>query len=387
LRKTTIIIGGGAMGSAIACFLSAKVGRDEDIVVIERDPTYAMASSSLSCSSIRQQFSTPLNIELSRFGWDYLLSCAEEGGAPGAAVGLQPRGYLFLGRPEQEAALRQRTALARGLGAAVREFDGSRLAEAFPWMQTGGLSYGAFGTGGEGWFDGYLLLQWYRSRAREGGVRYLKGEVLGFRERGSRLTAVELAGGVVIDGEVFVNAAGPWSAGLARMAGVDIPVRPRRRTPFLLSCPTALPDFPILVDASGVYIRPEGPHFVAIVSPGAGADPDEPPLDPDFSLFEDLIWPTLAERVPAFEALRVERAWAGYYEYNTADQNGLVGQIGPDNFLVATGFSGHGLMHSAGVGRGMAELLGDGGFRTLDLSPLSPARLITGALIVEDAIY
>jgi glycine/D-amino acid oxidase-like deaminating enzyme len=164
-------------------------------------------------------------------------------------------------------------------------------------------------------------------------------------------------------------------------------VLPRRRTPFLLSCPTPLPDFPILVDTSGVYVRPEGPHFVAVVSPSADADPDEPPLDPDFGLFEDTIWPVLAERIPAFEALRVERAWAGYYEYNTADQNGLVGQVGPDNFHVATGFSGHGLMHSAGVGRGMAELLTHGAYQTLDLSPLSPERLKTGALIVEDAIY
>jgi len=148
-----------------------------------------------------------------------------------------------------------------------------------------------------------------------------------------------------------------------------------------------MPGFPILVDASGVYIRPEGPHFVAIISPSDDADPDEPPLDPDFTLFDEVIWPTLAARVPAFEALRVERAWAGYYEYNTADQNGLVGRFGADNAFIATGFSGHGLQHSAGVGRGMAELLVEGAYSTIDLSPLSPERLKTGALLVEGAVY
>jgi glycine/D-amino acid oxidase-like deaminating enzyme len=340
----------------------------------------------LSCSSIRQQFSTPLNIRLSQFGWDFMQSRARDG-VPGAEVGLQPRGYLFLALAEQEAALRGRSALARSLGVALREYTGAELGAAFPWMRTEGLRYGVRGTDGEGWFDGYMLLQHYRSLARQAGVSYVKGDAVAFAEKGSRVTAVELDSAEVISGDRFVNAAGPWSAEVARRVGLEIPVRPRRRTPFLLSCPTPLPDFPILVDASGAYVRPEGSHFVAIVSPRADADPDEPPLDPDFRLFEETLWPTLAERVPAFEALRVERAWAGYYEYNTADQNGLVGQAGPDNFYLATGFSGHGLMHSAGIGRGLAELLVDGGYRSLDLSPLSPARLKTGPLIVEDAIY
>lgn len=386
MGQTTIIIGGGAIGSAIACFLAAKVGRDESIVVIERDPSYAKASSALSCSSIRQQFSTPLNIQLSQFGWNFMQSCVE-GGVAGAAVGLRSQGYLFLGRPEQEAALRERSKLARSLGVGVREFASAELASAFPWISADGLSYAAFGTDGEGWFDGYRLLQWYRTQARASGVRYVQGNVVGFQQLASRLTAAQLDTGAVLAGNVFVNAAGPWSAEVARRVGVEIPVRPRRRTPFLLSCPTALPGFPILVDASGVYIRPEGRHFLAVVSPSADADTDEPPLDADFALFEDMLWPTLAQRIPAFEALRVERAWAGYYEYNTADQNGLVGQLGPDNFFLATGFSGHGLMHSAGVGRGMAELLSHGAYQTLDLSPLSPARLTNGCLVIEDAIY
>ena len=309
---------------------------------------------------------------------------------PGAAVGLTQRGYLFLGRPEQEAVLRERTALAHGLGVQVSELDRAQLAAAYPWMHTDDLGYGALGQCGEGWFDGYLLQQLYRTRARAGGVRYVKGDVVGLRTQGAqgtRVAAVRLADGQEIAADRVVIAAGAWSAALGRMAGVELPVRARRRTAFIMSCPTPVPDMPIVIDASGVFVRPEQQHFLSVISPSADADHDDLPLDADLALFDDLIWPTLAHRIPAFEALRVERAWAGYYEFNTVDHNGLVGQVGPDNLYVATGFSGHGLMHSAGVGRGMAELLRHGRYQTLDLSPLSPLRLETGPLIVEQAVY
>ncbi len=386
MAQTTVIVGGGGIGSAIACFLSAIAGPDDTIIVIERDPTYQYASSSLSAASIRQQFSTPLNIELSRFGWEFMCSC-DDGGRPGAAVGLTPRGYLFLGRPDQESSLRDRTHLARSLGVAVQEYDEPGLRSAFPWLETQGLSYGAEGMSGEGSFDGYLLQQLYRSRARDAGVHYLPGTVTGVDSLGDRVVAVLLDNGERVKADRLVNAAGAWSAAVASMVGVALPVRARRRSAFLLSCPTALPRFPILIDASGVYIRPEGPQYVAVVSPSAAIDHDDLPLDADYTLFDDIIWPTLAEHIPAFDALRVERAWAGYYEFNTTDHNGFVGQTGPENFIVATGFSGHGLMHSAGVGRGVAELLTYGRYRTLDLTPLSPRRLDTGALIIEDAVY
>jgi glycine/D-amino acid oxidase-like deaminating enzyme len=385
----TLIIGGGAMGSATACFLAALAGPERRITVVERDPTYARASSSLSASSIRQQFSTPLSIQLSQFGHAFMQSCAEAG-RPGAAVGLQARGYLFLGRGAGAAALQRRTALARSLGAEVEEFDPTALARRHPWMSLDDITYACQGLRGEGWFDGYLLQQLYRARARAAGVRYVQGEVVDVLTAGPRCTAVELADGTRLPADEIVNAGGPWAAPVAARVGVHLPVRARRRTMFVVSCPhppVAPEAFPVLIDCNGVFVRPEQQHYLCTVSPRAENDPDDLPLDPDFSLFEDVIWPTLAARIPAFEALRVERAWAGYYEYNTVDHNGLVGQIGPDNFHVAAGFSGHGLMHSAGIGRGMAEWLVHGAYQTLDLSPLSPRRLLAGRPIVEDAVY
>lgn len=382
--KHTIIVGGGGIGSAIAYFL-ASMNSGTKVTVIERDSTYRSASSSLSASSIRQQFSTPINVQLSQFGYSFMRSMA--GTQAPSPIGLESRGYLFLGRADQADSLRERSRTVRALGGAVEEFDRDELMRRYPWMHLDDLVYASEGLDGEGWFDGYMLQQWYSSRARSAGAKYVHGNVVGLHTQGSKIVSVELANGERLQADQIVNAGGPWSAGVARMVDVELPVRARRRTVFVVSSPAPPSGFPILIDSTGVFVRPEQKHFLCVLSPSPQRDLDDLPLDPDFTLFDEHIWPALAERVPAFESLRIERAWAGYYEFNTFDHNGLVGQIGPDNFYVATGFSGHGLMHSAGVGRGMAELLTHHEYRTLDLSPLSPTRLRTGARIVEDAIY
>ena len=386
MGRTTVIIGGGAIGSATAYFLASMQRAQDRVIVIERDPSYQHASSSLSASSIRQQFSTPLSVQLSQFGYEFMAACFQDGRA-GGAVGLESRGYLFLADPALEAHLRTRTAKVRAMGGHLAEMNQQQLQAHYPWMQCDDLSYGVIGTRYEGWFDGYRLQQLFRCQARALGVQYLSLEAVGFDLRGGRVLRVQLSDGSSLKADAVVNCAGPWSASIATMAGLEIPVRARRRTVFIVSCPQQFAHFPILIDPSGVFIRPEQEQFLCIVSPPPAQDFDHLPLEPDLGLFESHIWPVLAARVPAFEALRVERAWAGYYEYNTADQNGLVGQMGPENFFLATGFSGHGLQHSAGVGRGMAELLHYGHYKSLDLSLLSPDRIAKQEWIVEEAVY
>jgi FAD-dependent oxidoreductase domain-containing protein 1 len=380
--KPIVIIGGGALGSSTAYFLS-QLDPGRQVVVIERDPTYATASSALSSSSLRQQFSTGVSIELSRFGYEFI------SGSPEVArqVSLMPRGYLFLGQSHQEQGLRRRTAFAQSYGVQILEHAPEDLKRKYPWMNVEDLAYAAEGAAGEGWFDGYSLMRLYQSRARASGVRFIHADASDFIIEKNAIKSIMLSNDTCIEPDRVVNAAGPWSGKLAAKMGVKIPVHAKRRCAFLVSCPTPIENFPILIDCSGVYIRPEQHHFILNVSPPHEEDLDDLPLDPDFSIFEDKMWPALAARIPAFESLRIERAWAGYYEFNTADHNGLVGQVGPDNFFVATGFSGHGLMHSPGVGRGMAELLTYGEYRSLDLSALSPERLQTGELIVEEAVY
>ena len=184
--------------------------------------------------------------------------------------------------------------------------------------------------------------------------------------------------------DAVVNAAGPWAARVAAMAGVELPVRARARSVFVLASPASLPGSPLVIDPSGFWLRPEGRHFITGAPPRQGEDTDDRPLVADHSLFDEVIWPALAARIPAFEELRVLNAWAGYYEYNTIDQNGIVGAH-PEiaNLYFANGFSGHGIQQSPAVGRGIAELILHGGYCTLDLSALGFERLREGRPLIE----
>ena len=201
---------------------------------------------------------------------------------------------------------------------------------------------------------------------------------------GDRAAAIVLADGSRIAGDVFVNAAGPWAGEVARMFGIALPVVPRARSVLVLDCPDPLPGCPLVIDSTGVWVRREGRYLISGMSPPAERDPDGAPLEVDHALFEDTIWPILAERVPALERLRVVSSWAGYYEYNTVDQNGLVGpHPALANLVFANGFSGHGIQQSPAVGRAVAEWIAHGRYLTLDMSPLATSRLVEGRQIVE----
>jgi FAD-dependent oxidoreductase domain-containing protein 1 len=384
---TVVIIGGGAVGSATAFFLASHPGFRGTVQVVERDPTYRFASSALSASAIRQQFSTPVNIELSRFGIEFLRGIGThlmvDGQAPD--IGLREPGYLFLAAPAQVPALETVHRIQRRLGVDAALLRPPELSARFPWLATDDVGAGSLGLSGEGWFDGYLLLQAFRRKAIALGVTYITAEVTGIARSAGRAEAVVLADGSRLPCDVAVNAAGPWAAAVAAMLGIDLPVRARRRTVFVFACRTPLPGCPLVIDTSGVYFRPEGAQFIGGTSPRAGEpDPDDLPLEVDYSLFESAVWPALARCVPAFEALKVTGGWAGYYELNTFDHNGIVGRHpAVQNVFFANGFSGHGLQHAPGVGRGLAELIVEGHFATIDLAPLSFARILAGRPLLE----
>jgi sarcosine oxidase len=178
--------------------------------------------------------------------------------------------------------------------------------------------------------------------------------------------------------------AGIRAAALAGMAGIDLPVRPRKRFVYVFDCRDDIHTAPLTIDPSGVWFRPEGSGFICGVSPAEDQDPDCTDYELEYTLYEELIWPTLAERVPAFEAIKMSRAWAGHYDYNTLDQNVIIGKAPQiDNMLIASGFSGHGLQQSPAIGRALSELVTFGGYRTLDLSRLGYDRILNGQLIQE----
>ena len=381
--RRILIVGGGVMGCASAFFLARDFGLRA--TVIERDPTYKRASSALSAGSIRQQFSTEINIRLSQQSLAFLRGIGDELALAGErpAIGLTEPGYLFLATAAGRATLSANHAIQARLGADVTLLDPAQLRQRFPWLAVDDLAAASLGLTGEGWFDAYSVLQAFRRSAIALGVSVVRNEVCELATRADSVVAT-LADGERCEADVVLIAAGAWSAPLTAQAGFELPVAARKRDVFVFDSPARLPGCPLVIDPSGFWFRPEGRGYIA-GAPPRGPDRDDVPLDEiDHGLFDEVIWPALAARVPEFEALRVTNSWSGYYEYNRFDQNGLVGCLpGNDRVVVACGFSGHGMQHAPAIGRGVAELIATGDYRSLDLSALSPARIASASLLIE----
>lgn len=375
MRVHVAIIGGAIMGSSITYFLREE-GFSGSIALIERDPAFRTAATTLSCASIRQQFSIPENIRLSRFTLGFFRQLRERFGAA-ADIGFRENGYLLLAGPRGYDILKANHAIQRREGAPIAWIEPDELAARFTWLSTEGLSAGAFGSAGEGWFDAHGLLALMRGALRGRDVKLVEGEVaaIGRQGAGARLT---LSCGKTIDCGTLVNAAGPNAGRVAALAGLALPVEPRKRSVFVFEAADRFEDLPLLVDPSGVYVRPEGAMYITGGAEDAATDGPADPGDfePDWPLFEERIWPVLAHRIPAFEALRPGRAWAGHYDYNSLDQNAVIGPH-PDwpSFLFANGFSGHGLQQAPAVGKALAEWIVHGAYRTLDCSVFGYERV------------
>lgn len=402
------IIGGGVIGSSVALHLAALAGSGKRVAVFERDATYEWASAPRSAGGIRQQFSLPVNIQLSLYGVDFLKTGLKhlcEGVDVETDVQFRENGYLLLAPPgDGETALRENVATQHATGATwITLMDPAALKSRFPWLSTEGVALGAFGERNEGYFDPWALLQALRKGASARGVRYIEGDVAAFnRGPDGKIASISLGDGSEVTVGAVVNAAGAGGGRIVDLCGPGVqalPVRPRKRCIWLVRTdtqsggPSVPPDnTPLTIDASGVYFRSDcAGRFLCGVSPRPDADPDCTQADleqVDHELFEDVVWPMLAARVPAFEALRVESSWAGFYEYNTLDQNGVVG-FHPDvpNMLIACGFSGHGLQQAPGVGRGCAELLTHGRFQTVDMSCLGYDRIVRNEPLRERSIF
>lgn len=384
MRADVVIVGGGIMGSALAYWLTS-LEPALAVCVVERDPTYARASSSLSAASIRQQFGTAINTRISQHSIDFLRAAPELLAVDGQRIdlALRERGYLYLAGPAGAPTLTELHQRQRALGAPVRLLSRGELEHRFPWLATQDLELGSWGERDEGWFDGHALLSGFAARARSQGARYLRNEVVGIELACGRAQAVQLADGTRLPARWIVNCAGPWARAVAALAGIDLPVHARRRTVYVIACPATLVDCPLLIDPSGWWLRPDGSHYITGLPPQP-PEPDEPPLDPDYGAFEAEAWPRLAHRIPAFESARLLRAWAGYYEMNEFDHNGIVGaHPAIPNFMFLNGFSGHGMQQAPVVGRGLAELILHGRYRTLDLAPLGYERLLRGERLTE----
>lgn len=385
-----VIIGGAVTGAATAWWL-LQSDPALRVVVVEKDPSYARAATALSVASVRQQFSNPVNVEISRFGVgfirDFGARVGPEGGVP--SLGLKENGYLFLsGTTEGAALLAELAAMQRGLGAATEVLGPEALAERFPWMQVDDVTAGSIGARDEGWFDNMGLLNGFRNAARARGAVFVQDRVTGLERKGDRIVAALTEKAARLEGGAFLCAAGTGSTAICRMAGIELPVEPRKRTVFVIDAPNARhPDAPLIIDHGGIYLRPEHGQWIAATVPDEDGPCAEDDWEPDHAQFEELIWPKLYARSEGFDAVKVTRFWVGHYDYNTLDQNAVLGRWpGHANFHVAAGFSGHGLQQAPAVGRGLAEVILTGGYRTLDLSPLGAERVLAKRPFLEKAV-
>lgn len=394
-----VIVGGAVIGSAIAYFLSQNADFKGSVLVVERDPSYRHASTSLSASSVRTQFSNAINVKISQFGSAFIQDFAKTMQVKGEAppdLNFHPGGYLFLAATEDQAqTLRENHEVQRACGADVVLWDQEALHRAFPHLNVDDILLASYGRSGEGWFSNTGLMNGFKAKARELGADYVTDEVVAIAREGNRVTGVTLKSGAVVQAGAVVNASGPRAALTARMAGLDVPVEPRKRTLFVYDCANS-PEgsatvsggrLPLMIDPTGTFCRPEGRFFLAGCPPVQDPAADWDDFEPRYEEFEEIIWPALANRSPQFEAIKVVNQWAGHYDFNTLDHNLIVGRH-PEvtNFIFANGFSGHGLQQGPAAGRAVSELITYGDYRTLDLSEVGYERIVEGRPFLEKAV-
>jgi FAD-dependent oxidoreductase domain-containing protein 1 len=383
-KVDVVIAGGGAVGSATAYFLTGPTAFTGTVAVVEPDPGYRLAASTRSAASIRRQFSSPINIEMSTFGMEFMRAC----GRGLASVSLKESTYLTLAKPTGAAALRRNVEVQRRCGVEVRLLDSAGLAECYPWINPGDLALGADTPRGEGWFDGHGLLQGLRQAALKHGARYIRDRVDRVLMDGAQtVTGVRLGCGEILQCRWLVNATGTNSRALAASAGIDLPVFARKRNVFVFSCAQPPANCPLIVDPSSLWCRPEGNRFICGVAPLDDPDVAADDFEVDYQEFEELVWPALAHRVPVFDAVRLDSAWAGHYDYNVFDQNAFLGPCeSVPNLILASGFSGHGLQHAPAVGRALAEFIRFAEYRSIDATPLSYTRYLRNQPLREHSV-
>ena len=381
-----VIAGGAVVGSAVAYFLAQCPDFKGRVLVVERDMSFRNCATTRSLASIRHQFSTPENVQLSLFGTSFLREAAQRLAVDGEGpdVAFNEAGYLFLATAQGLAVLERNHQVQRAQGARVQLLDRAQLGARFPWLHHDDLAAGSLGLAGEGWLDAHALMHGLRRKAVALGAQVCQAEVVDVVVSSGRVHAVVLSDGSLVNCGWLVNAAGTGATALAAKAGLALPVQARKRCVFHFTSPAQLPHCPLVIDPTGLYFRPEGDGFLCGVAPAEHEDPESHDFEVPLGWFEDRLWPALANRVPGFEAARLRSAWAGHYDVNLLDHNVILGpHPALPNLLFANGFSGHGVQQAPAVGRALAEWVVWGKYRTLDLTALGWQRVLSNQPLRE----
>ncbi|NND81804.1 MAG: FAD-binding oxidoreductase [Gammaproteobacteria bacterium] len=388
-----VIVGGAMYGSSVAWFLASNPDFDGSILVVERDPSYEFSSTAHTNSCMRQQFSNEINVRISQFAADFVSNFRryfnDDPRVPD--IPIQSYGYMYLADSEEFAeVLRDSQKIQAACGAATKIMTPEEIKRDYPFYQLDDIVAGSHNLVNEGYFDGGTVFDWWKRSAREHGAEFIHNEVVSMtlNESASKVSSVTLGSGEVIDCGTVVNASGPRAVLTARMAGIDLPVEPRKRYTYIFAAEQPLDrDLPLTIDPSGVHMRSDGTYYLAGCPPDVDPAVDYDDFEQDHSLWQEKVWPIIATRIPQFEAIKLINSWAGHYAFNTFDQNAILGpHTEVKNFIFVNGFSGHGLQQSPAMGRGTAELIIYGEYRALDLSPFNYARIPAQQPFVEKAV-
>ncbi len=375
MRFDVVVIGGGAIGAAAAYFLRSHA-RPCTVAVIERDPTYALASTPRASGGVRRLFSLPENIRLSQYSIPFYERFGAEMAVDGepAPIGFKRNGYLFIVPPSAIGTLRSNFETQEREGVRVTWLEPSDISAKFPSMRVDDLGAGVHSPD-DGWLDPHSVLQGFRRKAHALGAEFIADEVVDIDAEHGAVRAVRLKSGRRIEAGAVVNAAGAWAREICAMVGWTVPIEPMRRYEHYFEAGDPIEPLPYIKDVNRLAFRPEGKGY-------SGGVPDlaEPRgfnFDIDHDYFERVVWPALAHRFRAFERTKVRNTMSGLYDQNELDANMIIGPWTGRlaNFYLLAGFSGHGLMHAPGCGRAIAELILDGGYRTIDLSRFGWERI------------
>lgn len=389
-----IIVGGAIMGASAAWFLSKNEDFDGSILVVERDPTYEKSSTMHTNSCMRQQYSDKLNVQISQFAASFVKNIRDymDGDDLVPALSIQNFGYMYLADNEDFAnVLRENQKVQLSAGAATQLLNAEKIKQKYPFYNVDDIILGSINLVDEGYWDGTAVFDAWRRQSRKNGVEYISNEVVAMTKSkdGTKVESVTLKSGEGISCGQVLNASGPRASRTAQMAGIGMPVEPRKRYSWIFAAEQPLDqDLPLTIDPSGVHVRENGGGTYLC----GGHDEIDLAVDYDdfvmnFDIWENHIWPILATRIPQFEAIKVQNEWAGHYAYNTFDHNAIIGPHDEvSNFYFINGFSGHGLQQSPAMGRGTAEMMIYNEYKTLDLSPFNYSRVSTKNPIIESAV-
>ena len=388
MKSDILIVGGGAIGSAVAYYLKS-MDPQVCVTVIERDPTYSLASTPRAAGGVRRLFSTPENIELSNYSIPKFESFDEDMAVDGekANIAFKKFGYLFIVPPKDIDNLKRNIEIQKNMGCNVILMDPADLAAKWPSMYVDDLGAASYSPD-DGWLDPHAVLIGYRKKAIALGANFVSDEVVNLEVTNGLVTKAILKSGQNIIADQFVNAAGAWAKDIALMLGIKIPIEPMRRFEHYWESQEQLEPTPMpyLKDPDRLAFRSEAAGYTGGVP--TLNEPRGYNFDVDSTYFENVVWPALAHRFPKFERLRLLNTLPGLYDQNDFDGNMIIGPItsGPSNFHLLSGYSGHGLMHAPGSGRAMAELLLTGSYQTIDLTRFGYQRVTDNQPLRETGI-